>query len=44
MSLIFIGLAIVIAVLENIKDTADAAKFHNSRTLEQKYPHTWGRK
>lgn len=44
MSILFIIIAVLIAIGENVKDTADAAKFHNSRTLEQKYPHTWGRK
>ena len=44
MTIVFIIIAVLIAVCESIKDNYDAAKFHNSNTLEQKYPHTWGKK
>ena len=35
---------VIICLLESAKDSYDAAKFHNRNTLEQKYPHTWGKK
>lgn len=44
MAVFLIILVIIIGLLESAKDSYDAAKFHNSNTLEQKYPHTWGKK
>ena len=44
MSILLLIVAILIGLGESAKDSCDAARFHNSNTLEQKYPHTWGRK
>lgn len=44
MEMLLIIVVAIICLLDNAKDSYYAARFQNSDTLEQKYPHTWRKK